>query len=156
MATFKEIRGFTLIELMMTVAVVAILATIAVPSYQANLVKTRRAEAQGSLMELMSYMERFYTQYGSYQCTAVVSGLCASAGASPSLPFTQAPKDSSGKMYNLALQTNTGSAYSLRATPITGTAQASDGIMELDSQGTRRWDKNNDGSFASSESTWTR
>ncbi|MFO1418819.1 MAG: type IV pilin protein [Methylotetracoccus sp.] len=156
MSAKKRSAGFTLIELMITVAVVAILATIAVPSYTGQLAKTRRAEAQGCLMELMSFMERFYTQYGSYQCTATIAGLCSGTGASPTLPFTQAPKDSTGKVYNLALQSNTGSTYTLRATPITGSAQATDGLMELDNVGVRRWDKNNDGSFGTGETTWAR
>lgn len=57
----KAARGFTLIELMMAVAVVAILAAIAYPSYEASLVKSRRKAATACMLELSQFMERFYT-----------------------------------------------------------------------------------------------
>lgn len=59
--------GFTLIELMIVVAVVAILSAIAFPSYQSFVLKGRRAEARTALLELMQQQERFMTQRGTYQ-----------------------------------------------------------------------------------------
>lgn len=54
-------RGFTLIELMIVLAVVAILAALAVTSYDFAVVKTRRAAAKGCLAEAAQYMERYFT-----------------------------------------------------------------------------------------------
>jgi type IV pilus assembly protein PilE len=59
-------KGFTLVELMVTVAIIAILASIALPSYQDSVRQTRRAAAQADLMELASHMERLYTANSSY------------------------------------------------------------------------------------------
>lgn len=62
----KLFRGFTLIELMVTVAVVAILAAIAFPSYQEQIRKTRRTDGKSKLLELVQREERFYTQNNTY------------------------------------------------------------------------------------------
>lgn len=67
-----KIRGFTLIELMVTVAVIAIIASIAYPSYQEQIRKTRRADAKAALMDAAAIMERHYTQFGQYGGGAVI------------------------------------------------------------------------------------
>ncbi|MDM7321747.1 MAG: type IV pilin protein [Gammaproteobacteria bacterium] len=62
----KSSKGFTLIELMIAVAIIGILAAIAYPSYQQYVLKTRRAAAQGCLEELAQWMERYYTSNMTY------------------------------------------------------------------------------------------
>jgi len=59
-------RGFTLIELMVVVVIVAILIGIAYPAYVDQMRKTRRSEGKAMLMEVMSAQERHYTENGSY------------------------------------------------------------------------------------------
>lgn len=66
-------RGFTLIELMVVVAVVGILAAIAYPSYQTYVLRSNRSEGQALLNEASARMERFYAQNNAYPTT--VSGL---------------------------------------------------------------------------------
>ena len=59
--------GFTLIELMIVVAVVAILAAIALPSYQDHIRKSRRAQVKADMMEYMQQAERLHTVRNSYE-----------------------------------------------------------------------------------------
>lgn len=62
----KSSKGFTLVELMIVVAVVGILSAIAYPSYTEYVLRGRRAEARTALMDLMQQQERYYTQNGRY------------------------------------------------------------------------------------------
>ncbi len=58
--------GFTLLEMMIVTAVIAILAAIAYPSYQASVKKGRRAQARTAILELLQQQERYLTQRNSY------------------------------------------------------------------------------------------
>lgn len=72
-------KGFTLIELMTVVVIVAIITMIALPSYQEQARRGKRAEAKAYLVDLASRQERFYTQYSSY--TNVIAKPTSCAGA---------------------------------------------------------------------------
>ena len=63
----SKLHGFTLIELMITVAVVAILSAIAYPSYQEYVLRSRRVEAQSLLGEAAARQERWRAQNGGYK-----------------------------------------------------------------------------------------
>lgn len=138
----KKQRGFTLIELMIVVAIVGILAGIAWPSYQEHVRTTRRADAQGALMGLAQAMERHYTENGTYKKAAAGDKDTGAPGIFP----TQAPLDGGAKFYNLLIVKPTdGTTYTLQAKPIAGSGQASDGILQLNSAGQKAWDRGNDG-----------
>lgn len=62
----KRQRGFTLIELMIVIAIVAIIASVAYPSYQAQVLKTRRADAHASLTDISARQERHMAQNNTY------------------------------------------------------------------------------------------
>ncbi len=140
--------GFTLIELMVAVAVVALLAAIAVPSYSAYLVRGKRAEAKAVLLQAAEFMERNYTQAGCYNFTAAAD--CATPGgtSATTLPTTQAPATGKGN-YVIGLTALSAQGYTLSATPcgttgVTCTAPADTsytdpdcGTLTLDSTGLR-------------------
>jgi len=70
----KSQKAFTLLELMVVVAIVGILASIAIPSYQESVKKSRRADATGALLVLANKMERLFTVNNSYATATVVAG----------------------------------------------------------------------------------
>jgi type IV pilus assembly protein PilE len=61
-----ESSGFTLIELMITIVILAILASIAIPSYQSYVLKSHRTEAKTTLLDLASMEERYYSTVNVY------------------------------------------------------------------------------------------
>ena len=76
----RKQAGFTLLELMITVAIVAILATIAYASYSSQIVKSRRAAGAACLQERAQYMERYYTTHLTYSNAAAQPVIAACDG----------------------------------------------------------------------------
>jgi len=110
------VAGFTLIELMVVVAVVAILASIAIPSYQEQVRKSRRAQAKADLVEYMQGAERFFTVNNTYVGYA--------------LPNAQSPREAGATArYTLAASTQTATQMVLTATAVG--AQAGDRCGDL-------------------------
>ncbi len=104
-------RGVTLIELMIAMAIVAILVGVAYPSYMDSVRKGRRADAQAVMLEAAQFMERFATENLRYEQTR--------AGVAVALPaqLSKAPRDGSTQHYTISLQAVTPSTYTLRAVP---------------------------------------
>ncbi len=151
----KNQQGFTLIELMIVVAIIGILAGIAYPSYQDSIKKSRRADAKGALMGFANAMERYYTENNSYCGAAVTDATdCPAATGAPTIFSTTSPVDGGSALYNLTIASATATTYNLRATP-TG-PQAGDGLLEINNTESRgRWDRNNDGDTTDAgENTW--
>lgn len=131
------IKGFTLIELMVIVGLIAILSTLAYSSYGEAARKARRGDAQAALTGLAGAMQRYYTE----QTPSTYLGAAAGGGntGAPAIFPTQSPLDGANKSYNLTIQAATASTYTLNAAPISGTDQASDkcGTLTVTSTGQR-------------------
>lgn len=81
----KSDHGFSLIELMIVVAVIGILAAVAYPSYTDSVLKGRRAQARTALVELLQQQERYMTQRNCYLgFTTNSSGVATASAPSPS------------------------------------------------------------------------
>lgn len=72
-----QLQGFTLIELMITVAIVGIIAAIAIPSYNGQVQKTRRADAKSCLVDAAQRQEDFFYANNTYSITLTDLGFAA-------------------------------------------------------------------------------
>lgn len=130
-------NGFTLMELMIVVAIIGILASIAYPSYLEQVRKSRRADATGALMGLAGAMERGYTENGNYLGAAKNADGDAVNTGSPGFFPDKSPVDGPDTFYRLRIDVATADGYTLNAIP-TG-AQSGDkcGTLTLTQDGTR-------------------
>ena len=122
--------GFTLIELMVTVAIVAILATIAATSYTSQVMKSRRTDARNVLLDLAGREEKIFSTLNTY--TGSPADLGYGAATSFPAPPSGIPVSNGGTAYyNVSVQwPDPGQAvpnsFLITATPIAGTQQAGD------------------------------
>ena len=84
-------KGFSLMELMIVVAIVGILAAIAYPSYQNYVLRTGRADGQAKMMEIIQAQERFYSQNQTYTTNlgAGAGGLAYGVAANAAVPSAE-------------------------------------------------------------------
>ena len=115
-------RGFTLIELVVAVAVIGILMALALPSFNDSIRKSRRADAFAALNAVQQAQERWRANRAEYATSAQLTRL--PTAAEPGLGLSA---ESSGRRYAIALSTTGATGYTATATAVPGSSQASDG-----------------------------
>jgi type IV pilus assembly protein PilE len=118
----KRQSGFTLIELMITVAIVGILAMIAYPGYQEYVRRANRADAQAIMLEDAQFLERFFTTNGTY------------SGAD--LPKQQSPENGTRK-YSITTSAATATGFTIQAVPVDGYEDPTCGTITIDQTGAK-------------------
>lgn len=116
-ADFHKLKGVTLIELMIAVVIIAILAAVALPSYQDHVRRSNRAVAKAILHENAQFMEQFYTANNQYDATVGADGIANTVDdVAVALPITQSPR-TGVVQYAISLQAVANAAFTLQAVP---------------------------------------
>lgn len=118
----RKSRGFTLVELMIVMVIVAILAAIAVPSYRESVKRGNRRAAQSAMMEIVNREHQYFIANREYATEA-------------ELGYTLAPEVSANYDFDIVVDAGPPPAFTVNFTAIE--SQVSDGDLSIDSQGVR-------------------
>lgn len=132
-------RGFTLVELMVVVVIVAILASIAIPSYREHIRRANRGEAKSALLEDAQFLERNRTATNKYSVNATDGLELTDAN----LPAAQSPKDGDAR-YTIHVVAED-ATFSLTAVPTGGMVGDKCGTLKLNEQGKKEIEDAADG-----------
>jgi type IV pilus assembly protein PilE len=139
----KLYRGFTLIELMITVAIVAILAAIAYPSYTKYVQRGYRSEALAQLNDAVARTERFYAQNNTYAgATLAALGMVTDAdikatGKSNATATDVTAVNSTNSRYKLSVVSTTATTYKFQTVPQGTQANDTCGTLAIDQAGNK-------------------
>lgn len=131
----QHLRGFTLIELMVVVAIVGIITAVALPSYRSYIARAKRADARTQLLQAAQFMQRFYAANDKYDADR--AGTSNINGERVPDALKNSPADGPA-VYNLTVLASS-TAYTLTMVPLVTGSMASDacGSFQLTSVGVR-------------------
>ncbi|MGP9691466.1 type IV pilin protein [Psychrobacter sp. AOP30-A2-5] len=121
----KNDQGFTLIEMMIVVAIIGILAAISYPSYQNYVIKTKRTDMMSEMQNIASEIESRKLAQGSYSAIST----------SVKTDFATAYPRQGTALYDVTITDPLVSKWIINATPKTGMQMVSDGNLSLNYQG---------------------
>lgn len=151
MMKLKQQRGFTLMEVMVTVVIVGILAAIAFPSYQDSLRKSRRTDAKNALTQAVANMERYYNQNNTYAAATMCTStppICTTLGTCSGGFCTTTEGN-----YTIALSNIAANTFTITATPLLA-GQVVDGPLRVNQLNLKEHDADNNGTWATTENFW--
>ena len=125
--THHQQSGFTLIEMMIVVAIIGVLAAIAYPSYQSYVIKTKRVDMMTEMQNIASEMESRKLAQGSY--SAISAGV--------KTDFSTAYPRQGTALYDVTITDPLVAKWEITAKPKTGTQMAGDGNLSLNYQGVK-------------------
>ncbi len=146
MKTYR-IGGFSLVELLVTVVIVGILATIAIPSFNNYVIRSSRAAVQTEMLDLASLQEKVFLNSNCYTSSVTM----AYNGTSAINNCTATPVVTTGGLgrttgltndgkYTLSITTGgTQQTFTITATPVVGESQANDGNISISENGQKLW-----------------
>ncbi|MGB8518051.1 MAG: type IV pilin protein [Gallionella sp.] len=142
MRNVNKQQGFTLMELVIAVAIIGILTTIALPSYLSSVVRSSREEAQTEILQLASIQEKIFLNSNSYSTATNIIAATYDGTATGGLGWSSGV--SKDKKYTYSCNACTANSYTILATPTPGLGQAAanDGTLSVDQTGVRLWVKN--------------
>jgi type IV pilus assembly protein PilE len=149
-------RGFTLIELMIAVAIVAILVALAYPSYREFIARGQRSQATADIVLAHQWMERFFTENNRYDRNAGATAVTDTGTGLLAARFPQTPSNGAAT-YTVRLSAVDANSYTLVATRTTTGIMAADrcGDFTMDHLGRRLVINFDTGSFASQQAAVT-
>lgn len=128
-------RGFTLVEVMIVVAIVAILAAVAPPTYRNYIVRGARVQAQTELLELASLQEKIFLNSNNYAASVTTAYNGTAAGG-----LGRTSGQTNDGRYDLSLDITVPSqTFVLTATPTADGTQVGDGNISISESGQRLW-----------------
>ncbi|MDJ0956331.1 MAG: type IV pilin protein [Arenicellales bacterium] len=125
-------KGFTLIEMVVVLAILAIIVSIALPNYQDYLKRSRRSDAMIALERIANEQEQFYFDWNTY---------------TDSFEDLDMSSLSPEGFYRLSIETANDTLFIARAIPVAGSSQLGDGGFERHSTGKEGWDRDGDGIY---------